>query len=315
MDGERPAVELPDGEAIDGRAADVQGPDRYMSKGQSHGSPAPLVNGGSFARGDDPAQPATVSSFRLDKYEVTVARFRPFVDAVAAGWVPAAGAGKHSHLNGGLGLVTSAGTYEPGWDPSWTSTLPFTRPDWDMSLACDTPYHPSETWTPNPGPNEQRPLDCLTWLNAMAFCIWDGGFLPSRAEWEYAAAGGAEQRSYPWGAGMPTVSLAISDCHYHDPTWTRPDCSIAPVGSAPLGDGKWGQSDLAGNVWEWALDSYGAASPRCADCTTTVTIAGPHVLSGGSFYDGSTYLVTTYVGSDNPARPTYPYGVRCARAP
>ncbi len=50
---------------------------------------------------------ATVSSYRLDKYEVTVGRFRAFVDGWVGNWCPAAGAGKHTHLNGGAGLVNS----------------------------------------------------------------------------------------------------------------------------------------------------------------------------------------------------------------
>ena len=65
------------------------------------------------------ADPATVSGFRLDKYDVTVGRFRRFVAAWngGAGYSPPAGSGKHTHLNGGLGLSNSGspGTYEPGW--------------------------------------------------------------------------------------------------------------------------------------------------------------------------------------------------------
>ena len=48
------------------------------------------------------ADPATVSSFRLDKYAVTVGRFREFVSAWSGGYMPRAGAGKHTHLNGTL---------------------------------------------------------------------------------------------------------------------------------------------------------------------------------------------------------------------
>ena len=49
------------------------------------------------------ADPATVSDFRLDKYLVTVGRFRAFVGAWngGKGWLPPAGSGKHTHLNGG----------------------------------------------------------------------------------------------------------------------------------------------------------------------------------------------------------------------
>ena len=53
------------------------------------------------------ADPATVSTFVLDKYDVTVGRFRQFVNAWngGAGYTPAAGSGKHTHLNGGKGLL------------------------------------------------------------------------------------------------------------------------------------------------------------------------------------------------------------------
>ncbi len=58
------------------------------------------------------AYPATVSDFRLDKYEITVGRFRKFVAAWDGGWRPAQGDGKHTHLNGGQGLLdSSTGTH------------------------------------------------------------------------------------------------------------------------------------------------------------------------------------------------------------
>ena len=94
------------------------------------------VTGGSFFRGYDgvtdgdtsKAYPATVSDFRLDRYEVTVGRFRKFIGAWNGGWRPAVGAGKHTHLNGGQGLANSTGTttYEQGWDTSFTTNVALT---------------------------------------------------------------------------------------------------------------------------------------------------------------------------------------------
>src|SRR5579862_6254909 len=70
-------------------------------------------NDGSGPTGE--SDPATVSGFRLDKDLITVGQFRQFVAASVAGWIPAAGAGKHAHLNGGMGLANSGGPgYEPG---------------------------------------------------------------------------------------------------------------------------------------------------------------------------------------------------------
>ena len=63
------------------------------------------------------------------------------------------------------------------------------------------------TWTPSPvsgsASQENLPINCVDWAEAYAFCIWDGGFLPSEAEWEYAAAGGSLQLDYPWGSAGP----------------------------------------------------------------------------------------------------------------
>ena len=126
---------------------------------------SPLVSGGPFYRSYDGvtagytsmAYPATVSDFRLDKYEVTVGRFRQFVAAVAAGWRPTAGAGKHRHLNGGSGLANSgsAGGFEPGWDAAWTVSLPTTPAAWTTALSCNATY---QTWTNAASTNEGKGL-------------------------------------------------------------------------------------------------------------------------------------------------------------
>jgi formylglycine-generating enzyme required for sulfatase activity len=124
------------------------------------------VTGGTYNRSNDATYPATVSDFRLDKYEVTVGRFRKFVDAVVAGWRPAAGSGKHAHLNSGNGLANSGtgSTYEPGWDTAWNTELHASKATWDgsTSLACDATY---QTWTASAGSNENetRPLNCVNW--------------------------------------------------------------------------------------------------------------------------------------------------------
>jgi hypothetical protein len=76
-------------------------------------------NSGSGPTGQ--ADPATVSNFRLDKYLVTVGRYRQFVAAFNGGWMPPAGSGKHAYLTGG-GLAATAGGTETGWDASWSST-------------------------------------------------------------------------------------------------------------------------------------------------------------------------------------------------
>jgi len=286
-----------------------------------------LVSGGSFNRfdrGNATAYPATVSSFRLDRYEATVGRFRQFVAAAVNGWLPAAGSGKHSHIGCGSGLNESGGAfvppagYEPGWDPKWNDTLPVDKSDWDYRLTC-APY---PDWTPEPGGNERLPVNCVNWTMAAAFCIWDGGFLPSDTEWSYAAAGGAEQRTYPWGNTEPAIDakLAVWHCAFMgNGNYCLGIQNIAPVGSVPAGKGRYGQLDLAGNLPEWTLDWWSSLTAACNDCayaTARSKYTTARGLRGGG-YDSLDSAYATLSSVDRySGPPAYPDGgVRCARSP
>jgi formylglycine-generating enzyme required for sulfatase activity len=276
------------------------------------------------------ANPTSVSTFRFDKYDVTVGRFRQFVTAWYQGhWTPAEGSGKHAHLNGGQGLVNldveaSAGTvYEPGWVASDdTSVAPL---DTTLVGAASTP---DDTWTALPANDENLPMNGVSWYEAYAFCIWDGGFLPSQVEWQYAASGGSEQRLYPWGGTDPgsanqyaIYADPMSDCYY--PTTGPCDfnsvINIARVGSAPAGAGRWGHLDLSGNLQQWSLDS---GPPQmmtippivCVDCAYFSGFEAANL--GGYFYGPKSLLVSSgnFVGGGLTNR-VDGVGFRCARTP
>jgi sulfatase modifying factor 1 len=103
-----------------------------------------------------------------------------------------------------------------------------------------------------------------------AFCAWDGGYLPTEAD--YAASGGSEQRAYPWSSPADSVTIGPTYASYSClgdglAGCTTTDC--IPVGSHPAGNGRWGQSDLGGNVHEWILDlaDFPGTYPNpCVDC-------------------------------------------------
>jgi sulfatase modifying factor 1 len=256
------------------------------------------------------ADPATVSSFRLDKYDVTVGRFRQFVSEWNAGWVPQAGSGKHTHLNGSLGLVNvddDAGlVYEPGWLPSDDANIAPTNANLQCSIDPRAP-----AWIPSPGNAETLPINCVNWYEAYAFCIWDGGFLPSEAEWEYAAAGGSQQREYPWGSTDPGNGTEYAN-YMGGP--------ITPVGSATLGAGLWGQLDLVGNVWQWNVDWAAALSDPCVNCAQ-ITPSSGRVYRGGDYYIlfPSALRVSPSGGFNGneypPSNRDWVIGFRCARTP
>ena len=293
------------------------------------------VAGGTFYRkytnsGCSPtgeADPATVSTYRLDKYTVTVGRFRQFVTAWNAGWAPAAGSGKHTHLNGGQGLANNGprSGFEPGWITTDSSNISLTTANLTSCMGSNLSndlklyYYSCNTWTDTPSSQENLPMVCVNWYEAYAFCIWDGGFLPSEAEWEYAAAGGSQQREYPWGSTDPGLATryAIHNCDYPMPSAVCTDASkIAPVGTAASGAGRWGHLDLAGNVWQWNLDLYANYYATCTDCVEFDLPLWPwREVRGGAFNSPSSLLLPTY-SNPPPARDRlYDTGLRCARTP
>ena len=286
---------------------------------------SPVVDGGTFYRSydvgtdnayTDMSYPATVSTFRLDKYEITVGRFRRFVNAGMGTRQnpPTVGAGGRT-LNGTANLG--------GWEASFTGDLLADRTALVAALKCDATH---QTWTDTPGSNESRPMNCINWYEAMAFCAWDGGFLPTEAEWNYTAVGGSEQRAYPWSS--PPTSLGLDDTRasYHCFGDNMTGCALndlVPVGTKPAGDGRWGQSDLIGNVREWTLDWYEDPYPMsaCNDCASLATPVGIllRLLRGGGLFDtagpNTPLRGAERLGGSTPTLRDVSFGARCGRTP
>lgn len=295
---------------------------------------ARAVPGGTFNRFGDPRYPALVSDFALDTFLLTAGRFRVFVDAMNGdirGNAPAPGAGQHPRIPGS------------GWRPEWNQFLPSSRAEVDLMLGPEESdqgfmgcqmgtdidgYGALTWWTPalearvkdrNSGRADvlaentrealdRKPINCIPWHVLFAFCIWDGGRLPTEAEFDFASSGGAEQRGFPWGevpgtslapiGKRPTSALApkpvfaygqqyviarLWDARIGDGSNSFEDnygftyggnlmaptdnaLHIAPVGRKPLGNGKWGHADLAGNMFEWMLDEGPIRPGACNDC-------------------------------------------------
>lgn len=240
--------------------------------------------------------PSAVSHFMLDKYEVTLGRFQRFLDDDY-------GTQEHPPLQGEGQLPTSyKGYLQTGWDSKWnTGQLPANKVAFDLALSqCGAGAYVgtyseqknSATW----------PVTCLNWYQAFAFCIYDGGRLPTELEWSYAATGGSGvggQRRYPWGPDDPDGGSYADYCHSPTAQTSKIDgvgCgdtnSPFPVGSYPKGEGAFGNFDMGGNGFEYVWDYFTEATKfPCTDCAVN-TIPDVDALS-----DAGVYFRTIHGGS------------------
>jgi formylglycine-generating enzyme required for sulfatase activity len=260
-----------------------------------------LVSGGRFDLGGTkiPGPPATIAPFYLDKYEVTVGRFERFLDAYviwhAQGQNPKPGANAHPRVPGS------------GWQSRWDAYLPATIEKLRTDVTCRPSWHIVD--------DKAAPMTCITWYEAFAFCAWDGGRLPTEAEWEYAATGGDDGWPYPWGRAPDLSSENVLFECLGDGDANCDPADILAVGSKPLGAGRWGQQDLLGSMYEWVLDWYADYPRTCDNCAHLAADGSYPLMRGGSWrgqpgwvdVNRRDYTVITPPGTDRSDE----QGVRC----
>lgn len=264
----------------------------FISTGFTYQMGRSLAGPDQFATGDAdelPEHDANPSDFFLDRFEVTVGRFRAFLADYRR---PMAGDGAHPAVSGS------------GWQAADSAALADDPSAITAQLDCGL----GSTWTDDPGANESKPITCVTWYELYAFCIWDGGRLPTEAEWEFVAAAGLNNSLFPWGPDPADGRASFGD-----------DAPPVDVGSFPGGQTSQGHRDLAGNVWEWTRDRYSDVwyedtGNSCIDC---INLDMPSSLGfairGGGFNDVEGELRAASRGTVMPDLRVRNVGGRCAR--
>lgn len=218
-----------------------------------------------------PQHQVKLSSFSIDKYEVTNAEFAKFLAA----------------------------------HPEWTAA--------NIPAQFNNGNY-LEDWTNGtfPAGKENHPVVNVSWYAAVAYCQSLGRRLPSEAEWEYAARGGSKNKTFAWGdqpADKTRANFGGSGM-----------ATTTPVGTYRANG--YGLFDMAGNVWEYTADEWGAYSAETqinpvagrnffVD-SSFMMISSRRVIRGGSYGGSPLNLRVTYRDS-HPANGSQPFvGFRCA---
>lgn len=153
-------------------------------------------------------------------------------------------------------------------------------------------------------PQNNSPAVSVDWYDALLYCNWIGGSLPTEAQWEKAARG-TDGRLYPWGNELPNDRLV---------NFNESNKGPRPVGSYPLGTSPYGVEDMAGNVWEWVMDWYdsNAYSKIVYENPTGPDDGLFRVIRGGSWYTGARSIRVVNRYRQYPHFSDISYGFRCS---
>jgi gliding motility-associated lipoprotein GldK len=179
----------------------------------------------------------------------------------------------------------------------------------DFSYSYNEPMHNDYFWHEAYG---DYPVVGVTWEQAKAFCQWrtlnknayqksrkgaafvNSFRLPSEAEWEYAARGGLQGATYPWGGYYAYNDRGCFLANFKPMRGDyAADQALYTVEAKSFEPNDYNLYNMAGNVSEWVHSSYDPASYEYSSTINpTVNDADNmrKVVRGGSWKDVAYFL-------------------------
>lgn len=235
--------------------------------------------------GEGPERFVRLKAFRLEAETVNVDRFAKFVSAT--GYITEA-------ERFGWSVVFTGGGEGPLTDPGLSAT-----PWWSRINGA--------YWAAPEGPGSSvaerldHPVTQVSWNDACAFADWVRGRLPTEAEWEHAARGGATRKRFPWGDAEPTddnIFCNIWQGHFPDVN-TAVDGYVSTAPSYSFAPNAFGLYNMVGNVWEWNADLFKihSVSNKVKALNALASKGRDRVLKGGSFLCHRSYCYRYRIAS------------------
>jgi len=206
--------------------------------------------------------------------------------------------------------------------PFWIGKYEVTQAEY-LAVTNHNPSHFQGASYPNSG---NRPVDSVTWNDAMAYCAalttleaaagrLPAGYqyrLPTEAEWEYCCRAGTTTE-YHYGN-----TLVCAQANFWYSNHTTSHCLVGNtivVGSYTAN--AWGLHDMHGNVWELCLDWWnGGANYPAGPITDPYVTSGPiRVFRGGGWLGVSNVCRSAFREGNFPTYTNDNLGFRVVLAP
>jgi sulfatase modifying factor 1 len=180
------------------------------------------------------------------------------------------------------------------------------------------------TFRNNPGwEDDQQPIVNVAWNDAVAYCAWIGGRLPTEAEWEYAARAGEKSARYgnpddiAWYAEnsgrspLNTVSIRAAGGNIREITPLLAPNENGSHKVSMKAPNRWGLFDMLGNVHEWVADWNGAYQEAPSTNPSGPATGEKRVIRGSEFGGPPWLLRLSLRSSDIPTHRDGANGFRC----